>query len=128
MAETKIFDIVVTEPTVVTAEIDDANTSIPSTGVVGHTIPITIAAVNTGNSTGDIYVKFVASPKTSSEYVINIWTLSNIEPGVSVAVDASMTPSKAGTFEFGVKVWGETESEPAWGTAGKTMIGRLLNR
>jgi len=71
MAETKIFDIVVTQPAVVTAEIDDANTSIPSTAIVGQAIQITIAAINTGNATGDIYIKFVSSPNTSSEYVID---------------------------------------------------------
>ena len=128
MAETKIFDIAVTQPAVVTAEIDVANTVIPPTAVVGQAIQITIAAINTGNATGDIYIKFVASPNTSSEYVIDTRTLSNVEPGASVAVNESMTPNTAGTFEFGVKVWGQDESEPSWGTAGKAIIGRILNR
>lgn len=128
MTETKIFDIVVTQPTVVTAEIDDANTVIPSTAMVGQNIPISIAVINTGTGTGEIYVKFVGSPNTANEYIINIRTLSSIEPGTSVSVDESMTINEAGTYEFGIKVWGQDEAEPLWGTAGKALIGRILNR
>jgi len=128
MAETKIFDIVVTQPAVVTAEIDDVNTVIPSTAEVGVPIPISIAVMNTGNATGTIYVKFVSAPNTSTEVEIDTRTLSNVSPATSVAVDESVTLNTAGTFEFGVKAWGQDEPEPSWGTAGKAIIGRIHNR
>ena len=129
MAEAKIFDIVVTQPAVVTAEIDDTHTVIPSTATVGEEINMTLAAVNTGNTAGDLRIKLVISPNTSEEATINTWVAYNIQPGSYGAIPVSgIVINQPGTVEFGVKVWGETESEPSWGTAGKTIIGKILNR
>ena len=119
--KTKIFSIAVSAPAQVTAAIDTAGSVIPTTGTVGESVPITISVKNTGDGTGDIYVKFVASPGAAGEVVIDNPTLSGIAPGASAQVTESFVPSSAGTFEYGVKVWGQDESEPPWGATAQTL-------
>ena len=127
MAETDIFDIVVTQPSTVIGELDIPNSSIPTTATAGEAVDISIVIDNTGTSEGAIYFELVENPGKSNES--SIYTdVQQVASGGSITEKTSITFPSAGTYELGAKVWGETETEPAWGTAGKTIMGRIFSR
>ena len=83
---------------------------------------------NTGQLGGYINWKIVEYPNDSPENTL--WqdnTYANAGATVLAINFAWQIPDLPGQqWPLGVKVWGETESEPPWGTAGQTYIHPLL--
>ena len=82
---------------------------------------------NVGIGKGSIYVKFYEYPGMYCEKVLNSheWTDMNADDYDGINFHAT-APNQAGSYSLGVKVWGNAESEPSWGTPEKTYTWDVI--
>jgi len=77
---------------------------------------------NIGDSTGSINIKAYEYPDTAEENCFYNQTKTNIPINSSrTETIAVQTPVGEGEWSLGVKLWGETEDEPDWGSS-NTLI------
>ena len=78
--------------------------------------------INIGNASGLVYIKVCENPGAGNESVLFSDSYS-LDPSLGHIFNVYATaPSAPGTWLLGVKVWGESESEPSWGSPGTMII------
>ncbi len=79
---------------------------------------------NSGTEPGEIYFFLFEYPNTTQENMIfsqATYMVANQEN--QMLMYATIPDNPGGTYPVGVKVWGEAENEPMWGTTGTYIWG-----
>lgn len=92
-----------------------------------NAIVVDLKVENTGDEDGFIYWKLFEFPNSSQEQLLDndqIFCASgsaycNYGP-IMITIPTGLT-----SYPLGIKVWGEDETEPAWGAMGTFMWGQL---
>ncbi len=116
MSDIYKWQIVVSAPPQLNVVAKIVGTHFPTTVKVGDTVTGTVDVKNTGNRGGKIYYKVVQNPGESTEKILaqsNITVASGETTTLNINLGVFNT---AGTYKFGIKVWGETEKEPPFTT------------
>ena len=82
---------------------------------------------NVGSIYGLCNCKLVEYPGEANENTLEIWDMPLEPDGIQWYYISLLIPSKPGElWPIGIKTWGESETEPPWGTLGKTVTNALI--
>ena len=83
---------------------------------------------NSGSQDGTVYWKLYEYPGEVNENLINSGDIFVTQGGIGFVGDVVATvPVGITLWPLGVKVWGETETEPtAWGTMGALLLNPIM--
>lgn len=116
MSDVYKWQIVVSAPPPLNVVAKIVGTHFPTTAKVGETVTGTVDVKNTGNKGGKIYYKVVQDPGEATEKILAQSSIT-IASGETATLNINLGSfSTAGTYKFGIKVWGETETEPSFTT------------
>lgn len=128
MSDTHVWNVAIAAPINVIIDILESQ-SIFEPGPIepGSMTPIAnVVYTNIGTTGGAVYMNFYTNPNTPQEEISNQIT-TTCDPGeIKTHGKTIIVPNTPGaTMSWGVKIWGEGEPEPAWGSAGAKIFTEL---
>jgi len=118
MSETHQWNVEIEQVGTITGQIHSSTIYYSGPFPVGTTqVVVDLSVENTGDTEGDIYWQLYEYPgDTQLENLLNEGViLCGIGTGCHVGPLQAVIPVGSGPYPVGVKVWGESETEPSWG-------------